>query len=68
MIGKKKKIIGNTKNENIHEIWLKHKFHEVRKRLLNSDRNSDPCKECDVNGLINGSQFAEKWKIYYNQT
>ena len=61
----KKKIIGNTKNENIYDIWLNHQFHEVRKRLLNSNRDADPCKSCDVNGLINGSQFAYKWKNFY---
>lgn len=62
---KKKKIIGNSKKMKIYDIWIDQKFHEVRKRLLNFDRNDDPCNECDVNGRINGDEFAEKWKNYY---
>ena len=62
---KKKKIIGNANLKKIYDIWIDQKFHEVRKRLLKLDRNYDPCKECDVNGLINGNEFAEKWNNYY---
>ena len=58
----KKKIIGNTKNENIYDIWIKEKVNKVRKKLLNNNRNYDPCISCDVNGLLNGKEFSESWK------
>ena len=58
----KKKVIGNTKNENIYDIWTNEKVNSVRKKLLNNDRNYNPCISCDVNGLLNGSDFSELWK------
>ena len=51
--------------ENIINIWLGEIFHKVRKRLLNSDRNDSPCDKCDVDGLLNGGSFANKWSSYY---
>ena len=61
----KRKIVGNVKKENILNIWLGEIFHKVRKRLLNSDRNDSPCDKCDVDGLLNGGSFANKWSSYY---
>ena len=61
----KRKIVGNVKKENIINIWLGEIFHKVRKRLLNSDRNDSPCDKCDVDGLLNGGSFANKWSSYY---
>ena len=61
----KKNIIGNIKNEKIFDIWVKTKLHQVRKSLLNADRSASPCDKCDVNGLVNGKEFADKWQEYY---
>ena len=62
----KKKIIGNTKSENIYDIWIKEKVNNVRKKLLNNDRTYDPCIACDVNGLLNGQEFSDSWKKTFN--
>ncbi len=59
---KKKKIIGNAKKENIYKIWVNEKINNVRKKLLNNDRNYDPCIACDVNGLLNGHEHAMAWE------
>ena len=61
----KRKVVGSAKKDNIVNIWLGEIFHKVRKRLLNSDRNDSPCDKCDVNGLLNGGSFADKWNSYY---
>ena len=58
----KKKIIGNTKKENIYNIWINEKINNIRIKLLKNDRNHDPCVSCDVNGLLNGHEHAEAWK------
>ena len=57
-----KKIIGNTKKENIYNIWINEKINNIRIKLLKNDRNYDPCVACDVNGLLNGHEHAEAWK------
>lgn len=64
---KKKKVVGNLKNEKILDIWTKKIFHEIRKSLLNNDRTGSPCNECDVNGLMSGGEFANKWNEYYQK-
>ena len=63
----KRNVIGNVKNKPIKDIWVDHKFHEVRKKLLNRDRNHKPCDKCDVNGLLNGVEFAKNWKEFYKE-
>ena len=62
---KKKKIVGNLKNEKIIDVWKKKIFHEVRKSLLKGDRSKDPCNECDVDGMKSGNEFKDKWLEYY---
>ena len=62
---KKKKVVGNLKNEKIIDVWNKKIFHEIRKSLLKGDRTGDPCNECDVDGLLSGDSFAKKWGEFY---
>ena len=61
----KKKIIGNAKKDSIYDIWINEKVNSVRKKLLSNDRNYSPCDKCDVNGLLNGKEFALQWKNYF---
>lgn len=61
----KKKIIGNAKKDSIYDIWNSEEVNSVRKKLLSNDRNYSPCDKCDVNGLLNGKEFALKWKNYF---
>jgi radical SAM protein with 4Fe4S-binding SPASM domain len=61
---KKKKIIGNAKEELIYKIWSNNKINQARKKLLNKDRSFQPCQECDVNGILNGNEFINSWNSY----
>ena len=38
----------------------------VRKKLLNNDRNESPCDKCDVDGLLNGTEFSKLWESSFN--
>ncbi len=62
----KKKIIGNAKKQSIYEIWINEKINAVRKKLLNNDRNESPCDKCDVDGLLNGTEFSKLWESSFN--
>lgn len=61
----KRKIIGNVNNENILNIWNNEQFNNVRKRLLNKNRDEIPCEKCNVNGLIVGKEFSHLWEKIY---
>lgn len=65
---KKKKIVGNLKSEKLIDVWEKKIFHEIRKSLLKGDRTGSPCNECDVDGLLSGNEFKNKWEEYYQKT
>ncbi len=64
---KKEKPMGNLSKESLLEIWSNKKFLDLRKKLLNSDRNHKPCNVCDVNGILNGKKSFENWKNYFSQ-
>ena len=46
--------------ENI-DIWKNKKYERARKQLLNSNRNFNPCKKCDVEGSLIGNKHAKEW-------
>ena len=64
---KKEKTMGNLSNDSLLTIWSNDKFIDLRKKLLNSDRNHKPCNVCDVNGILNGKKSFEKWKNYLSK-
>lgn len=57
----KKFIAGNIKTKKIIDIWMDKQFEVARKKLLNSDRNFNPCNKCDVSGELIGSLHSEEW-------
>ena len=61
---KKEKPMGNLSKDSLLKIWSNEKFIDLRKRLMRSDRNHKPCNVCDVDGLLNGKQAFDKWKLY----
>lgn len=63
----KKKVVGNIGIDNIFDVWEGSLFHELRMKLIKSDRDMDPCKMCDVNGLYNGEFHFKAWKSYYEK-
>ena len=57
----KEYIIGNVKKEKILDIWKNKKYERARKQLLNSNRNFNPCKKCDVEGSLIGRKHSSEW-------
>lgn len=42
--------IGNVNKRNIKDIWYSKKFDELRHKLLDKNRNFEPCCRCNSNG------------------
>ncbi len=57
----KKLKFGNLENKKIWDIWSSKVWNNLRKRLSNSDRNFNPCKNCDVLGTIIGKENFDSW-------
>lgn len=57
----KKYILGNVSKEKIKDIWFDKKYMFARKKLLNADRNFNPCNKCDVSGELIGSKHSDEW-------
>ena len=54
----KKIILGNLNKETFLEIWFGKKSMNLRKKLINSNRNFSPCDVCDVDGTLMGKKNA----------
>jgi MoaA/NifB/PqqE/SkfB family radical SAM enzyme len=62
---RKHKSFGNINQSNISDIWMSKGFVEVRKSLLNGEREKhSPCNSCDVDGCKVGLQSAKLWQDY----
>ena len=59
---KKENPLGNINRSSLLDIWSNNNFINVRKRLINKDRSSDPCRKCDINGTLNGQKPFDLWK------
>lgn len=57
----KEYVLGNLKKEKILDIWKNKKYELARKQLLNSNRNFNPCKKCDVDGSLIGNKHSKEW-------
>ena len=45
-------LMGDVNNESIKNIWMSKKYFEVRKDLLNGNRDcKSTCKKCDYRGF-----------------
>lgn len=64
---KKELPMGNLNYDNLISIWSNEKFIELRKKLINNNRNHKPCNVCDVNGLLNGKKAFERWNKFINK-
>ena len=63
----KKYILGNVNDEKIKEIWFNKKYMDARKKLLNANRNFNPCIKCDVSGELIGSKHSDEWLKNLNE-
>lgn len=71
---KEKKVIGNLKNNTLHDLWYD-AFKQIRYELINNNRtNLSPCNKCSVNGVLNtytntsdGERHFNYFKDYYEQ-
>jgi len=62
---RKQVIVGSIENSHIFEIWNGDSLDKIRRSLYKKDRNIIPCKECDVKGVLIGSENFENWVKYY---
>ena len=58
----KKIILGNLKDTKILDIWFSNQSMKIRKMLINSNRNFEPCNVCDVVGTLMGKSNSK----YFN--
>lgn len=61
----KKLIVGNLKDNTIHELWNSRVMRRTRRTLANSDRNFAPCNTCDVDGSLMGRPHFDQWLKHY---
>ena len=57
----RKHIVGNLVHHSVRDIWLGEKMHGFRLKLLKGDRDFDPCRSCNVEGTLIGSQSASQY-------
>jgi len=57
----KKLIVGNLNDRGFMDLWTSKLMMTVRRRVLNGDRNFDPCRICDVDGTLIGREHADAW-------
>ena len=50
----RKRVIDNVFNNNLDEIWFNESLNSLRLKLSKNDRNIEPCKNCNVDGLFSG--------------
>lgn len=61
----KKLIVGNLKNQTIHELWNSDVVRQVRLNLAREDRSLSPCNLCDADGVLMGENHFDQWMEYY---
>ena len=57
----KKMILGNLNHKRLMDIWCSKFAIENRLRLINGNRNGQPCNKCDVKGHLIGDKHAKAW-------
>ena len=59
-------IMGNIKNQSLKEVWSGEKFLELRKNLLNGNREDSPiCSKCDFFGINKVPKNLLRKTFYY---
>tara|TARA_Y100001958_G_C21096317_1_gene447786 strand:+ start:36 stop:923 length:888 start_codon:yes stop_codon:yes gene_type:complete len=58
----KKIILGNLEKNKLIDIWFSSKAMQIRKKLVNSNREFSPCNLCDVQGTFMGKKNSTYFK------
>ncbi len=53
----RKRVIGSVIKDSIRQLWMSEDMYQLRRKLMQGDRNHAPCDKCDVDGTLSG-QFA----------
>ena len=61
-------VTGNALKESIWEIWKNTHFDSIRKKMMCSDRNFNPCQTCDVHGDIIGQTNFDEFLSFQGST
>ena len=59
-------ILGNLMQKKLFDIWNGALINKYRKKLLCGNREDNPCKSCNANGTLLGSDHANVWGQIYN--
>lgn len=62
------RIVGNLFQQSVEEVWMSKGMEKVRRRLLNNNRNFNPCSKCSVNGRLLGEKSFVVLKDYYENS
>ena len=57
-------MVGNLQKTSLKRAWESSVMDVVRKRLHREDRDFGPCRDCSVNGLLQGREQYEQWLSY----
>jgi len=61
----RKVSMGNIMQETIFDIWTGKTLSDFRKNLISGKRCSGPCKSCNADGTLLGTNHAKEWKKIY---
>lgn len=62
------RIVGNLLQQSVEEVWLSKGMEKVRRRLIDNNRNFNPCSNCNVNGKLLGEKSFNVLKKYYENS
>lgn len=57
---------GNLTTNSLVECWKSENFQKVRQQLILGKRNHSPCKNCNVDGMLNGVKEMMRWSEILN--
>jgi radical SAM protein with 4Fe4S-binding SPASM domain len=64
----KKTKMGNLNHQSLMEVWTSSNFNKYRRSLGNGKRALMPCKNCNTDGTLHGTDHREGWLNHYKNT
>ena len=61
----RRRSMGNIMQKSFFEIWNGSILNKFRKNLLSGKRCESPCKSCNADGEVYGSNHARQWRQIY---
>ena len=61
-------IVGSLLETHIKDLWMCERIKDVRLKLANYNRETDPCNSCNTNGTLTGKQSYDILMKHYEHT